>query len=57
MNIVFTGFPGPGNECVFVEVEDDAGKSIRAGEWRQRADGLVELHIAAFNPNLSEPPK
>lgn len=45
MNIVFRDFPGPGNECVFVEVEDDTGHSINAGEWRKRPDGLVELHL------------
>lgn len=47
LHIVFTGFPGPGNECVFVEVENDAGKSISAGEWKNRPDGLVELVIPA----------
>ena len=47
LHIVFTGFPGPANECVFVEVETPDGKSINAGEWRQREDGLVELVLAA----------
>lgn len=46
LNIVFTGSPGPGNECVFVEAEDKNGRSLNAGEWCTRPDGLVELRIA-----------
>jgi hypothetical protein len=46
LHIVFTAAPGPGRECVFVEVETPDGKSINAGEWIDRADGLVELVIA-----------
>ena len=45
LHIVFTDFPGPSNECVFVEVETSNGKSINVGEWRKRVDGLVELVI------------
>lgn len=33
------------NGCVFVECEDETGSSIRAGEWRERDDGLAELVI------------
>jgi hypothetical protein len=44
VDIVFTGRPGPGNECVFVEVERD-GRSIRYGEWIDRPDGLAALRI------------
>jgi hypothetical protein len=43
LHVVFTNFPGPENECVFVEVEDAQGKSLDLGEWRRRADGYVEL--------------
>lgn len=45
MRFVFTEMPGPGNGCVFVEVEDSNGASINAGEWRKRDDGLVELVV------------
>lgn len=30
---------------VFVEVEDDTGKSIRGGEWVDREDGYTVLRI------------
>jgi hypothetical protein len=43
LHVVFTNFPGPENECVFVEVEDAQGKSLNLGEWRRRADGYVDL--------------
>ena len=49
INIVFTGMPGPGDGCVFVEVEDNNGKSISVGKWRERVDGFVELHITEAN--------
>ncbi len=42
VKIVFEAPPGPGNECVFVEVEDDAGFSVEM-EWTERADGAWEL--------------
>lgn len=47
VKVIFTDFPSAGNECVFVEVENDLGKSIDAGRWQRRADGLVELVIAS----------
>ena len=43
LHFVCTDFPGPGNECVFVECEDGTGRSINAGEWVRRPDGLVAL--------------
>lgn len=43
--IVFDGPPGPEGGR-FVEVEDDEGRSIDSGDWRQRTDGLWELVIA-----------
>lgn len=45
MDIVFAAPPGPGNECVFVEVEDQTGRSRSIGEWVQRPDGLWALRI------------
>jgi len=47
LNFVCTALPGPGNECAFVELENEAGESLGHGEWRNREDGLFELHIAA----------
>jgi len=46
IDIVFTGPPGPGNECVFVEVEQ-AGRSISTGKmsWIDRQDGTVALRL------------
>jgi len=43
-HILFDG--PPGHEAGrFVEVNDASGKSIHAGEWVERADGLWELVI------------
>lgn len=52
--IVCDGFPsheGPR----FIEVEDETGKSIKAGEWRKREDGLCELVISAPAPAATDP--
>lgn len=46
LDIVFTAPPGPGSECVFVEVERD-GRSVDVGEWITRPDGLVALRLPA----------
>lgn len=46
LHFVFRAPPGPGDECVFVELEDEAGHSISAGEWRTRPDGRAELVIS-----------
>tara|TARA_B100002003_G_scaffold128209_1_gene118518 strand:- start:987 stop:1337 length:351 start_codon:yes stop_codon:yes gene_type:complete len=51
MRIITTGFPGPGKGCLFVEVEDDDGRIIDAGEWRKREDGLAELVLEAPTPS------
>lgn len=37
--------------CRFIELENDRGESVGAGEWHHRDDGLVELRVA-----LSQPP-
>lgn len=46
IDIVFTGPPGPGNECVFVEVEQ-GGRSINTKKmcWVDRLDGTVALRL------------
>lgn len=51
INIIFDGPPGP-VAGRFVEVETDDGKSINAGEWAERTDGLWALRIAQL-PNNS----
>lgn len=43
LHIVFEDFPGPDKRAVFVEVEDENGRSVNVGEWRKRPDGFVEL--------------
>lgn len=45
LRLVFTAFPGPHGEAQFVEAEDSTGRSVNAGQWHQRSDGLVELRI------------
>ncbi|TPK42264.1 MULTISPECIES: hypothetical protein [unclassified Mesorhizobium] len=52
IHFVCTAFPGPNNECVFVELETPEGRSAALGDWKARADGLVELvmPIAASAP-------
>lgn len=46
LHILFDGPPGP-DAGRFVEVEDDCGKSVNAGEWNKRSDGYWELVISA----------
>jgi len=49
LHIVFDGPPSP-ESGRFVEVENDAGESVNAGEWLHRKDGLWELIIAGVLP-------
>lgn len=51
VDIVFDGPPGP-EAGRFVEVEDDAGKSIKFGEWVQRPDGYWALRLAKAAPPI-----
>ena len=44
IHILFDGPPGP-QSGRFVEVENDAGASIRVGKWIAREDGLWDLAI------------
>lgn len=46
LRIVLDGPCGP-EAGRFVEVENAAGRSVNAGEWRERADGLWELVLHA----------
>ena len=46
INIVFDG--PPSHEAGrFVEVEDDDGRSLSAGQWIERPDGFWALRIEA----------
>lgn len=51
INIIFDGPPGPEGPR-FVEIEDDAGKSMRVGDWAEHRpeghedDGLWRLRIS-----------
>ena len=56
LHFVCTDFPGPGNECVFVECEDGTGRSINAGEWVRRPDGLVALVVGRPAPPAAPAP-
>ena len=40
---VCTDLPGPADECVFVEVEDEHGAGLRLGEWEKSDDGFARL--------------
>jgi hypothetical protein len=44
LHFVFDAMPGPAGPRL-IEVEDQNGHSIKAGEWRTRPDGLVELVV------------
>ena len=47
LNVIFDGPPGP-TAGRFVEVETDDGRSVRAGEWIKRDDGLWSLRIRRY---------
>ena len=51
LHIVFDGPPGP-VAGRFVEVENDAGRSLSVGYWVERPDGLWELVIDTSTPGL-----
>lgn len=36
---------GDSPDHVFVEIEDDKGRSFRLGEWRKRDDGYVVIRV------------
>lgn len=50
LRFVFDRFPCP-EGARFVEVEDENGRSLNAGEWRSRDDGLVELVLHRASPS------
>lgn len=50
LHIVFDRLPCP-DGARFIDVEDDTGRSVRVGEWRQRPDGQAVLVLAASAPD------
>ena len=57
VDVVFDDGPGA-NAGRFVEVEDEAGRSIRIGEWIDRGNGMWALRIprriiATGDPSLA----
>ena len=52
LHIIFDGPPGP-TAGRFVECETSDGRSVNAGEWAERKDGLWELVIPRI-PTCSE---
>jgi hypothetical protein len=43
------------NGCTFVEVENEEGQSVNAGEWRLRDDGLADLVVpVSYSPSFDE---
>lgn len=45
-NLIFVFDRMPDHDgCMFIEVENESGESVCAGEWRNREDGLAELVI------------
>ena len=50
IDIVFDGPPSH-ESGRFVEVEDATGRSIRFGEWVERADGYWVLRLPLCDPN------
>lgn len=55
-DIVFTGPPGPKDEAVFVEVEDETGRSRAIGTWVHRPDGLWALRMPASPDEITAVP-
>jgi hypothetical protein len=46
LRIVCSKLPGPYPAIMeFIEAEDESGKSVSVGTWREREDGLWELVI------------
>ncbi|PWU08157.1 MAG: hypothetical protein C5B51_08375 [Terriglobia bacterium] len=51
IDIVFDGPPGP-TPGRFVEVEDEAGRSVDVGDWIERKDGYWALRIQIQTSSL-----
>jgi len=50
IHVVFDARPGK-DMPTLVEIEDESGRSIDAGQWRQRPDGYWELVFQATPPD------
>jgi len=44
LDVLFDGFPGP-DSCKFIDVVDENGHGVNAGEWLKRGNGTVALRI------------
>lgn len=53
LDIVFTSFPGPGSECVFVEVEQ-SGTSITIGTWVKLPSPRNEVALRITRRDLEQ---
>jgi hypothetical protein len=56
IHIVFDGPPGPDGPR-FVEIERPDGRSVRAGTWHQREDGLWEIRPYEAHPDDRKTPR
>lgn len=54
IDVLFDGPPGPEGGR-FIEAEDSGGRSIRAGEWIRRGDGLWALRLIVLLPPRLSP--
>lgn len=57
LHFVFDGFPSPDGPR-FIEVETPDGKSLNAGDWQSRPDGLTQLvieNVTRWNPRATLP--
>lgn len=56
IDVVFDG-PPDHDMPRFVEVEDEFGKSIRAGEWVERPDGFWYLRLLVHHSTVASTPQ
>lgn len=54
LHFVCAALPGPGSECVFVELEDQNGKGLGLGEWKDLGDAMATLVIPYPVAELTE---
>jgi hypothetical protein len=55
IDVLFDRHPAtPSGECRFIEVENNKGESIRAGEWVEREDGMWALRIPSMEQRVAE---
>ena len=52
IRVVFDGPPGR-DMPTFLEVEDEKGRGVKFGQWRERPDGYWELVFQAVTYSVS----